>query len=105
MKKSVKVVAIFPELLWVKLEKLLVQFPIKGLTVMSVSGFGSYRNYFREDMLSRGLKIEIYTTTEYAKILVPKLESFINTHTDASEHGLVAVEPVNHINLELNDEV
>lgn len=99
MKKSVKVVAIFPEMLWPELEKILLQLSIKGLSLTPVTGFGSYRNYFREDMLTRCLKLEIYTTATYARELIKELESFIDTH--AAENGLVAVEPVNQINIDL----
>ncbi|MED5523716.1 MAG: transcriptional regulator [Pseudomonadota bacterium] len=102
MTTTVKIVAIFPEILWPEMEELLLRLSVRGLSLTPVKGFGSYRNYFRKDLLSTGLKLEIYTTSKAAKTLTRAIESFIDTH--AAENGLVAVEPVIRTNIDLNSD-
>ncbi|TNE81010.1 MAG: transcriptional regulator [Gammaproteobacteria bacterium] len=102
MTNTVRIVAIFPELLWPEMEELLLRLSVRGLSLMPVRGFGSYRNYFRKDLLSTGLKLEIYMTSKASKPQTKAIESFINTH--AADSGLVAVEPVSRTNLDLNSD-
>lgn len=95
MTKLVKVVAIFPELVWPELEQNLLHQQVRGLSLSKVRGLGDYVDYSAKDLLSDHLRLEIYTTAQNGKKLAKFIASYLQQHDPAG--GLVAIEPVTEV--------
>ena len=65
---------------------------VGGLTLVKVRGFGEYKNFFRSDLLSDHLKIEIFVEESRVDALVEALLEV--TRSDIPGAGVVAVTPV-----------
>ncbi|MEO5669894.1 MAG: P-II family nitrogen regulator [Ramlibacter sp.] len=65
---------------------------VGGLTLVKVRGFGEYKNFFRSDLLSDHVKIEIFVEESKVDALVEALLEV--TRSDVPGAGIVAVTPV-----------
>lgn len=65
---------------------------VSGLTLVKVRGFGEYKNFFRPDLLSDHVKIEIFVEESKVDALVEALLEV--TRFDVPGAGVLAVTPV-----------
>lgn len=77
------------------IEKRLQALRVPGISVTPMKGFGEYANFFRNDWLSREVKIEIFVCEEDVD---PIVEAIVETtQTGTSGDGVVAVLPVDDV--------
>lgn len=86
------VVAIVPPEAMKSLSAKLRSIGVEGITLTKVKGFGEYKNFFTDDLLSEHIKIEIFTEDS-------KVESLLGTFLEVGKAdipgaGIAAVMPV-----------
>lgn len=87
-----KVTAIFPELQLDKVEHALIEAGIPGMTVSKTHGFGQYRNYYADDLMSDCVRVDIYTDADKAKEIAKTIARTV--HLGGRHDGIIAVLPV-----------
>lgn len=65
---------------------------VQGITLTKVKGFGEYRNYFAEDLLSDHIKVEIFAEDSKVQALLGALLEL--GKIDVPGTGVAAVIPV-----------
>lgn len=65
---------------------------VEGITLTKVKGFGEYRNYFAEDLLSEHVKVEIFAEDSKVQVLLGALLEL--GENDIPGAGIAAVIPV-----------
>ena len=88
----VKVSAIIRRRLLERVEHRLQELGVPGLTILRVSGFGEYANFYRGEWTVGHVRIELYAGAERAPAIVAAILE--TAHTGLAGDGLVAVEPV-----------
>lgn len=65
---------------------------VPGMTIDNVRGFGGYKNFFRDDLLSSNSRIEVYVGDDRSDEVVETVKSFaLDRHSMA---GILVVETV-----------
>ncbi|MFZ5524916.1 MAG: P-II family nitrogen regulator [Pseudomonadota bacterium] len=78
-----------------KVEKRLYDMGVPGITVSHIMGYGEYSNFYSHDRMVRHARIEIFTDTQQAEIIVQAIMDA--AHSGVAGDGIVAVLPVNQV--------
>ena len=97
MSPFLKLTVILSSTEWPLLEELLLDHEAEGVTLSKVTGFGNYKNTFRNDLLSESFKVEIFTTKIKAEELAGLVVKFLKSHGNRPNHGLVALMRVDEL--------
>ncbi len=91
----VKVIAIIRPELVEKVEQALQVANVPGVSIMQVSGYGEYANFYRHDHLVQHVQVEVFISKsrgeEIAEIIME------SGHTGGDGDGIVAIIPVSSV--------
>jgi nitrogen regulatory protein P-II 1 len=87
-----KVTAIFSSLELDNVEKALIGIGVPGMTVSRTHGFGEYRNFYAKDIMTDGVRVEIFTDADTATEIVKTIARTVHQGLDSD--GIIAVLPV-----------
>ena len=90
-----KVVAIVRPTVLDKVEERLKELGVKGLTVTKVKGYGEYANFYKENWLVDGARIEIFIARSGVDAVVDAILDV--AHVGTPGDGIVAVLPVERL--------
>ncbi|HSH29575.1 MAG TPA: P-II family nitrogen regulator [Thiohalobacter sp.] len=90
--KYCKVTAIVRSRCLDAVEKAVIGQGARGMSVTPMRGFGEYKDFFHEDLLTHHVRVEIFTTDHRSAALVDAIMQA--AYTGAAGDGLVAVLPV-----------
>lgn len=93
--KYAKVTAVVRAELLTPIEQRMVSEGVSGMSVTEVRGFGELKDFFKQDLLTRHVRIEIFTLAERADTLARAIMQ--EAGTGESGDGIVAVLPAQQV--------
>lgn len=90
-----KITAFFPPGELENVEAELKALHVPGMTVSRAHGFGTYRNYYANDIMVDSMRVEIFTPREGSDEIVQTLSRAIRDVANCD--GMIAVTPVEKV--------
>ena len=87
-----KIIAIVRSNMMEAIEASLLSIGVRGITISPVSGYGEYHNFYKPDMMSEHIRIEIFCAEERAEAIAHCIIDA--AHLGTPGDGVVAISPV-----------
>jgi nitrogen regulatory protein P-II 1 len=90
-----KVTAIICDDMLSKVEEALVNMQVGGMSVSQVSGYGEYHDFYKRDMMSRHIRLEVFCSSTQSEAIAQCIMT--TAHTGEVGDGVVAITAVEQL--------